>query len=170
VDPQTDVVSAETAESVQPIEENQELETMITTPHLPGAPLQRFPSAEALLLFLLAHLRPRGISRARLHQWVAAFGLERVATVAQWILSAPKGAIHNAGAWMHRALHDEWSAPSWVRQAWRRHKARMDADTARKRAEAQLRDLEAAERKNAIRREREAEKRERVRTAWPHTR
>lgn len=148
------------------IDQNQGLTNEISTPHIAGAPIYRFPSREAFLLFLLTHLSPRGIVRRRLQQWIKAYGFERVAIVSQWVLSAPKGVIRNAGAWMHRALQDNWSAPSWVREVWQAYEERVKNREHRRRDRDRLEALKSQVEESAIRRAREAEEWLRVENAW----
>ncbi|NMP23561.1 hypothetical protein [Sulfobacillus harzensis] len=85
-----------------------------------GSPVWRFSTPQALLLFLLSHLKTRGIGPVTLRKWIQSYSLSRVAEVSQWVLSAPQGAIKNPGAWMRSALEHEWTAPSWVREATRK--------------------------------------------------
>lgn len=81
---------------------------------IPGGPLLRFDTDTALQLFLLASL---ALNPARLQRWIQQYSLARIAQVAVWILSAPKGAIRHPGGWMHHALIQHWEAPRWVQEA-----------------------------------------------------
>jgi len=105
---------------------------MISTPALKGAPTYTFESPDALLMFLLIHLKVRGITPKYVMRWEKEYGLARLATIAQWVFSAPPGAIRSVGAWISRALREEWSAPAWVRTAWtvREHKLAREEATA----------------------------------------
>lgn len=101
-----------------------------------GTILWSFSTADALLLFLLLQLNPFGLSSHTLRQWAKQYSLERLAEVAQWVLSSPSGTIRNPGAWMRRALENSWAAPTWVREARAR---RLDKAHERQRAQAQER-------------------------------
>lgn len=104
----------------EPIVNQESVATMIITPALESAPLYTFDSADALRLFLSRHLKDRGVPVKRFIAWEHTYGLLRVATVALWLLSAPRSSIRSAGGWMDSALSAHWDAPSWVRHAWKK--------------------------------------------------
>lgn len=84
------------------------------------------------------------IHSQRLAQWVHRYGPERVQDVAQWILQAPPGRVRFPGGWMYRALHEGWTAPSWILDQNTHH------DQQREHIEHIQRDMEAARQREAM--------------------
>ncbi len=104
---------------------------------VPDGPVWTFDSEDSVQLFLVAMLKTRGIPARRVQRWIRQYGLEHVAQVTVWILSAPQGVIHAPGGWMDRALQEGWDAPVWVRQARDRRLRETRAKVAVRRRDAQ---------------------------------
>ncbi len=92
---------------------------------IPGAPIYRFPSESAALLFFISHLQTMGISPAKTRLWSGSFGLPRLAQVVSWVLAAPPQTIVNPGGWIRKALEEQWTSPAYVKQARTRCRVRV---------------------------------------------
>lgn len=105
---------------------------------LPGATVYAFESGDALLFFLIYHLKTYGVTEAHVRQWHVRYGLERLAQVSGWLFSDKQHTIQNPGGWMAtRFRHPDWEAPTLVlkARAERRrkvlaHQRRLAAETA----------------------------------------
>lgn len=105
-----------------------------------GRPIYVFDSAAAVRLFLLVHLDAYNVARSATDTWIAKFGLARTAQVAQWVFASEAGVIKQPGAWMRRALEEQWATPTAIANARK---------SALAEAKAQERDKQNAEEEQA---------------------